>query len=172
LAREGLSFGAMLAQLNFRLRTRDLVPWSRWITPRVPAMMNRRFDTRFFVTTVPEGQVAGHDNYEATESIWLTPREALRHYWDGRIAFAPPQIMSMSHLSRHATVQSVLDEAKGWRWQRRIEPERFEEAGERFLCYPGDERHSVRERALPGPTRMRVGQTRFEPPDGFEAWFT
>lgn len=79
----GLGFNAMLAQLNLRLLTRQLLPWSRWITPRVPAVSNKRFDTRFFVAAVPCDQDATHDSHEATESVWLAPRLALTQYWDG-----------------------------------------------------------------------------------------
>ncbi|WP_423455237.1 hypothetical protein [Ottowia sp. VDI28] len=39
-----------------------------------------------------------------------------------------------------------------------------------MLCYPGDERHSVRERALPGPTRLIWKDKRFQPPGGFSAF--
>jgi hypothetical protein len=41
-----------------------------------------------------------------------------------------------------------------------------------MLCYPGDERHSVRERALPGPTRLRYGDRRYEPVDGLDSLFS
>jgi len=37
-----------LQQAGVRLRTEALLPWSRWITPRQPAVTNKRFDTRFF----------------------------------------------------------------------------------------------------------------------------
>jgi hypothetical protein len=40
-----------------------------------------------------------------------------------------------------------------------------------MICYPGDERHSVRERALPGPTRLHYRDRRFEPAGGFDALF-
>jgi hypothetical protein len=39
------------------------------------------------------------------------------------------------------------------------------------MCYPGDPLHPIPERALPGPTRLRFVQKRFEPFDGFEGWF-
>jgi hypothetical protein len=45
--RAGTPFATLLAQHGWRLDTHALAPWSRWITPRRPAMMNRRFDTRF-----------------------------------------------------------------------------------------------------------------------------
>jgi 8-oxo-dGTP pyrophosphatase MutT (NUDIX family) len=170
LLREGRAFDEVLAAMALRLAASHLQPWSRWITPAVGGVMRKRFDTRFFVAGVPPGQEPRHDDHEATESTWLAPREALRRYWDGLIELAPPQIMSLAHLARHATVASVLDEAR-LRPPPVILPEPFEHEGGRVICYPGDERHTVRERALPGPTRLHFRNRRFEPADGFEALF-
>ena len=171
LLRQGRSFADMLSQMQLRLDTRSVLPWSRWITPKLASVSNKRFDTRFFVAAVPADQTAQHDNHEATESVWLAPRAALQQYWDGRIALAPPQIMSLVHLARYAGVDSVLAEARGKR-PALIQPEPFDdESGTRVLCYPGDASHSVRERALPGPTRLLHRNKRFEPPAGFEALF-
>ena len=94
----------------------------------------------------------------------------MQQYWDGGIELAPPQIMSLAHLSRHASVASVLEQARG-RTPPVILPEPFEHEGARVICYPGDERHSVRERALPGPTRLHYRNRRFEPAEGFDALF-
>ncbi len=170
LLREGHGFNAVLARMALRLQTLNVVPWSRWITPVTPSVTNKRFDARFFVAAVPRGQVASHDNFETTESIWLSPRQALQQYWDRQIELAPPQIMSLAHLSRHAGVESVLAEARGRR-PPVIQPEPFEHEGSRVICYPGDARHSVREQALPGPTRLSYRNRRFEPDAGFEALF-
>jgi 8-oxo-dGTP pyrophosphatase MutT (NUDIX family) len=74
---QGMAFNPLLAQLNLTLHTDALVPWSRWITPRVPSVTNKRFDTRFFLARAPTDQIAAHDNHETTESVWLAPREAL-----------------------------------------------------------------------------------------------
>jgi 8-oxo-dGTP pyrophosphatase MutT (NUDIX family) len=84
-------------ECGLRLDPASLWPWSRWITPRQPSVTNKRFDTRFFVAPAPAGQLAVHDNHEATEAVWLSPREGLRRYWDGEIDLAPPQIMSLTH---------------------------------------------------------------------------
>lgn len=170
MLREGHGFNTVLARLALRLQTLNVVPWSRWITPVTPSVTNKRFDTRFFVAAVPGGQVASHDNFETTESIWLSPRHALQQYWDRQIELAPPQIMSLAHLSRHAGVESVLAEARGRR-PPVIQPEPFDHEGSRVICYPGDARHSVREQALPGPTRLSYRNRRFEPDAGFEALF-
>ena len=170
LLRQGHAFDEVLAQMKLRLDTRSLAPWSRWITPKMPSLTTKRFDTRFFVAAAPPGQIAEHDNIEATESIWLGPRAALEQYRDGHIMLAPPQIMSLAHLARHNTVQSVLHEARS-RMPPVIAPEPFEHEGTRVICYPGDERHSVGERALPGPTRLHYRNKKFEPTGGFEALF-
>jgi 8-oxo-dGTP pyrophosphatase MutT (NUDIX family) len=157
-------------EAGVRLAAGDLVPWSRWVTPVIGGVVRKRFDTRFFLARVPTGQEPRHDDHEATASVWLPPREALQQYWEGRIQLAPPQIMSLAHLSRHARVQDALAEAKGRR-PPLVHPESFEQEGVRVMCYPGDERHSTLERALPGPTRLRHLGDRFEPVGGFEAFF-
>ena len=168
LSREGYAFDEVLAQMQLRLQTQSLSPWSRWITPRVPSVMNKRFDTRFFVAACPADQVASHDNHEAIESLWITPRAALEQYRTGQIELAPPQIMSLAHLSRSGSVQAVMAQAKS-RLPALIQPEPFEEDGGRVICYPGDARHSVQTRAMPGPTRLRYVNKRFEPAEGFDA---
>jgi 8-oxo-dGTP pyrophosphatase MutT (NUDIX family) len=163
-------FNQMLAEQQVRLQTRNVLPWSRWITPRMPSITNKRFDTRFFVAAVPHEQVATHDNHEATESAWLAPRIALEQYWDQKIELAPPQIMSLAHLARHATVESVMQAARAQR-PPLILPESFDQANTRVLCFPGDPAHSVQLQAMPGPTRLMYRNQRFEPVDGFEALF-
>jgi len=170
LLRDGHGFNAVLGQLALRLQTRTLLPWSRWITPTIPSITNKRFDTRFFVSAVPAGQVAVHDNHETTESVWLSPRTALQQYWADQIELAPPQIMSLAHLSRHASVDSVMTAARG-RLPPVIQPEPFDLEGGRVICYPGDARHSVREPVMPGPTRLYFRNKRFEPRDGFDSLF-
>jgi 8-oxo-dGTP pyrophosphatase MutT (NUDIX family) len=170
LLREGLAFDEMLAMLGLRLAASLLHPWSRWITPSLGGVMRKRFDTRFFIAAAPEGQLARHDDHEATDSAWLSPREALRQYWNGLIELAPPQIMSLAHLARYDTVQAALEHARQ-RPPPAILPEAFEHEGIRIMCYPGDECHTVRERALPGPTRLHYRNRRFEPSGGFEGLF-
>ena len=170
LLREGRAFDEVLAHMQLRLQTRSLAPWSRWVTPVMPSVMNKRFDTRFFVAAVPAGQTAAHDNHEATESVWLRPRTALEQHRDGLIELAPPQIMTLAHLSRFGTVQHAMADARG-RTPPIIQPEPFEIDGGRVICYPGDERHSVKARAMPGPTRLRYRGKLFEPVEGFESLF-
>ncbi len=166
----GLSFNRLLADLSLRLDTGNLAPWSRWITPKVPSVTSKRFDTRFFIAVVNDEVEVSHDNHEAVESVWVKPRAALAAYWSGTMALAPPQIMSLAHLVRHGSAGSVLEEARR-RGPMLIEPHTCEIEGLRVVCYPGDERHVVRLRALPGPSRLVFRNSRFEPFEGFEAFF-
>jgi 8-oxo-dGTP pyrophosphatase MutT (NUDIX family) len=163
--RAGASFESVLAPLDLRLQASGLQPWSRWITPTLSSVGRKRFDTRFFLATVPAGHEAGHDEHEATESRWVAPRAALREYWEGRIDLAPPQIMSLTHLARHRDVASAFAAARG-RQPPCIRPEPYDIEGTRVLCYPGDPGHPQREQVLPGPTRLCWRNERFEPDAG------
>ncbi|MDZ7919715.1 NUDIX domain-containing protein [Rhodoferax sp.] len=159
---------AWLASPDANLDATALVPWSRWITPKMAALSKKRFDTRFFLALAPADQVASHDNYETTASTWLAPKEALHRYHRGEIEMAPPQIMSLGHLARYTTAAEALAAARA-QLPPCICPENFEEDGMVVLSYPGDPRHSVPARALPGPTRMVVRNKRFVPVDGLES---
>lgn len=169
--RAGASFAEVLREMSLQLTTRFLVPWSRWITPKMPSVSSQRFDTRFFVAAVPAGQDAVHDNVETTHSAWMQPRQALEDYWARRIELAPPQIMSMVQLLKHESVDSVLAETRQ-RPPATIQPEPFDDNGVRNICYPGDPLHSQGQRVMHGPTRLRFVDRRFEPVGGFEAFFT
>ncbi|HEY5291390.1 MAG TPA: NUDIX hydrolase [Burkholderiales bacterium] len=168
--RAGLRFGDTVARLGLQLDWRNIVPWSRWITPRVPALLNKRFDARFFLAAVPSGQEARHDNHEATESFWLRPRAVLEQYWAGEINLAPAQIMSVAALARHSRVAAAVAAARARR-PPLIQPEPFAHELGRAVAFPGSERHPVAERALPGPSFLVYRNERFEPLDGFEALF-
>jgi 8-oxo-dGTP pyrophosphatase MutT (NUDIX family) len=163
--RTGARFGELLEGRDLRLSASRLHPWSRWVTPTLASVSRKRFDTRFFLATMPAGQDASHDTHEATESLWLSPRTALRQYWDGAIELAPPQIMGLVHLARHPGVASALQAAQA-RTPPCIRPQPFDVDGVRTLCYPGDPWHSSPEQVLPGPTRLHYRNRRFEPDGG------
>lgn len=165
----GLGFGEVLAELDLRLQASALFPWSRWVTPKGPTLMKRRFDTRFFAARLPEGQTPRPDPREAVGATWLTPRDALGRYEARRIELAAPQIMTMAHLARFATVEAALADAAE-RTPPAIRPESVMHDGDRWVCYPGDPAHPVRDRAIPGPTRLRFAAGRFSPAAG-EGWY-
>ena len=157
-------------EAGVRIGIEALQPWSRWITPRTPSLMRKRFDTRFFLAVLPQGQLARHDDHEAVESVWLSPRDALTRYWAGSVGLAPPQIMCLAHLSHFSDPFRALEDA-ATRTPCLVEPQSFESENGRVVVYPGDERHTVRLRAMPGPSRLFWRNGRFEPEQGFEGYF-
>jgi 8-oxo-dGTP pyrophosphatase MutT (NUDIX family) len=163
----GRSFAEVLQSAGLCVDTQHLAPWSRWITPIQPSVTNKRFDTRFFVAVLPAGQQPVHDNIEAIDSVWLSPMDALTRYWARDLPLAPPQIMTLVSLLSHTCTDSVLNCARQ-QTPAFVLPEAFDDAGVRTLCYPGDVRHSVAQRAMLGPTRLRFVAGRFEPTRGFE----
>jgi 8-oxo-dGTP pyrophosphatase MutT (NUDIX family) len=167
---DGMSMLEAVQQLGLRLSLAPLAPWSRWITPRVPAVMRKRFDTRFFVAALPAGQEPHCASAETETGEWIAPRAALEAYWDRRIDLAPPQIMTLAHLARFADVPSVIAEARS-RTPATVLPHPFQLDGQRAIAYPGDVEHPVNARAMPGPTRLMVREGRFEPLGGFDEWF-
>ena len=168
--RQGLSFVEVLERFNFTMQASALVPWTRWITPRVPTVMSKRFDVRFFLARTPEGQTAVHDNHEAVESVWLSPRAALERYNVRQMMLAAPQLMSLAELARHASVDAAMA-PRAITWPRLIEPHPFEHEGARAVAYPGDPLHANPARAMPGPTRLIFRDGRFEPFGTFEDYF-
>ncbi|MGE0801716.1 MAG: NUDIX domain-containing protein [Lautropia sp.] len=156
-------------EAGVRLRAGDLMPWSRWITPRRPSVMNRRFDTRFFVCRVAAATEVVHDDFEAVESLWVAPADALRRYWARELVLAGPQLMSLGHLAQFRSIGAVIGDAAA-HGVRLIEPHVCEIDGIRVTCYPGDPLHPVSAAVLPGPSRLAFRDDRFEPVGGLAAW--
>jgi len=164
----GVSFERLVQEAALAIDTQQLAPWSRWITPRVPSITNKRFDTRFFVAVLPELQEPVHDNVEAIDSVWLTPREALTRYWNRELVFAPPQIMTLVGLVPFSSAGQVLQHMKH-RAPPLVEPQPFDHEGVRHIAYPGDDKHTRSDRAMIGPTRLQFTHGRFEPAGGLAA---
>jgi 8-oxo-dGTP pyrophosphatase MutT (NUDIX family) len=87
-----------------------LVMFAHWITP---AQEPKRFDARFFVCALPPGQEARHDTVETVDVLWATPADLLRQYVAGSLKLPPPTIRNLEDLSPHASVDAVLEWARG-----------------------------------------------------------
>lgn len=95
------SLSELLARRGLVLRADLLRPWAHWITPEVEP---RRFDTRFFVARVPEGQVCREAGSEADQRVWIRPQEAL----DRGLGVLPPTAAVLAELGSQPDVDSVL----------------------------------------------------------------
>ncbi len=67
-------WNSLCQQFGLRLNVAELHYLSHWITP--PGSP-KRFDTRFFLARLPEGQSAVHDGTELVEQQWIAPADAL-----------------------------------------------------------------------------------------------
>jgi 8-oxo-dGTP pyrophosphatase MutT (NUDIX family) len=87
----------------------ELVPYAHWITPEG---MPKRFDTWFFLAAAPPEQVGAHDGRESTDSIWVSPREALAGGESGRFKLPFPTTRNLIKLGRQPSVSAALDDAR------------------------------------------------------------
>jgi hypothetical protein len=75
--------------------------------------MPKRFDTWFFLAVAPPEQIGAHDGRESTDSIWLSPREALAGSQSGRFKLPFPTTRNLIKLGKQPNVKAALDEARG-----------------------------------------------------------
>ena len=72
--RNGASFGEALGKAGLSPDFDALVMFARWVTP---ALMRRRFDARFYLARMPEGQSVKSQEGEVVEWLWVPPSLAL-----------------------------------------------------------------------------------------------
>ncbi|WP_295852362.1 NUDIX hydrolase [Tardiphaga sp.] len=103
-------FADIIADNDLVLALDLLVPYAHWITPEG---MKKRFDTWFFLAEAPPEQVGLHDGKESTDSIWLSPREALEGGASGRFTLPFPTTRNLIKLGKQPDVAAALHDARG-----------------------------------------------------------
>ena len=126
--REGLVFAPDL-----------LIPYAHWITPEIES---RRFNTRFFLARLPEGQVPVHDRMELTESSWMTPAFALAENEAGRIILMPPTLKTIEELLSFSHTAQLFAAARSQRIGT-ILPEAFRTADGFGIRLPHDSEYTL-----------------------------
>ena len=104
-----VSFADILAKYDLVLALDLLVPYAHWITPEG---MPKRFDTWFFLAQAPPEQLGAHDGRESTDSIWLSPQEALDGKESGRFTLPFPTTRNLIRLGKQPDVQAALAHAR------------------------------------------------------------
>lgn len=66
-----------------------------------------RFDTRFYLAALPQGQVPLDSSEEVSESLWLTPKAALARSEDKSFRMMPPTIAVLRTLAEHGSWSSL-----------------------------------------------------------------
>ncbi|WP_245931474.1 NUDIX domain-containing protein [Actinokineospora auranticolor] len=99
------SFAGFLADHGLVLRADLLRPWANWVTP---AEEPRRYDTRFFLAAMPEGQHADGATTEAEDVAWRRPADALDDWRSGARGLLPPTWMALAELSERDSVAAAM----------------------------------------------------------------
>ncbi len=141
---------------NLRFDLAHLEYFAHWITPKAE---RKRFNTRFFLASVPHNQRARHDAKETVESLWLTAPEALDRAASGALFLAPPQVRILEDLSAFKTVEDALAWAKA-EVPTPIMPTLTQVDGKPAVLLPGDPLNPS-STPVRGHTRMIVKNGRF-----------
>jgi 8-oxo-dGTP pyrophosphatase MutT (NUDIX family) len=88
----------------------ELVPFSRWITP---AQVKIRFDTWFYLASLPAGAQAEPDGSEIVDARWYAPGAALEARERGELFLVFPTIKHLEQLSGFGSADALLAHARG-----------------------------------------------------------
>ncbi|MEU6706575.1 NUDIX hydrolase [Streptomyces wuyuanensis] len=154
-----LSFAEFLDRRGLVLRSDLLGAWARWITPEFEP---RRFDTWFFVASLPRGQRTRNASTEADRTVWIRPADAAAGYDKGELLMMPPTIATLRVLGRFGTATDALAAAAEQDLAPILAQARLED-GELVLSWPGHEeftKHVPTGGAAPAGPAEATGGTR------------
>ncbi|MGI9084039.1 MAG: NUDIX hydrolase [Aeromicrobium sp.] len=127
-------FADFLVKCSLVLRADLVGAWSHWITPTFEP---RRYDTRFFVAALPEGQVVGELPGEADRADWMPVPWALEAVEAHEAMMLPPTVITCREVGRFSAATILAAAAE--RDIIPIEPHVVEVDGELFLENPLEE---------------------------------
>ncbi|TCO64312.1 NUDIX hydrolase [Actinocrispum wychmicini] len=105
LVDRAFSLAQFLADAGLVLRADLIRPWANWVTPEEEP---RRYDTKFFVAALPDGQRADGATSEADHVEWRRPADAIAMWQAGERGLLPPTWMTLSDLGELATVADAM----------------------------------------------------------------
>ncbi len=100
------TLGDVVDRLGVTLDAGPMVHAAHWVTPVVE---RRRYDTHFFVATVPDGRRARPDPREMMDAVWLTPTAALERFEAGDLPMVFPTVKTLESLAGHPSVAALVD---------------------------------------------------------------
>jgi 8-oxo-dGTP pyrophosphatase MutT (NUDIX family) len=149
-----------------RLDLAGLHPFARWLTPLVEA---RRYDTRFFLTVAPPGQIGAHDDLETMSSFWAAPEKLLARFLAGEVQLAPPTHRTLEFLGRFAKVKDAIAATRAASLEiicPILVPHKDKNGEETMaLVLPGDPEHEIKESRVGGRSRYVLRSGRWLPED-------
>ncbi|MFB3166934.1 NUDIX hydrolase [Neobacillus sp. 179-C4.2 HS] len=92
LVKNEIHFIQILEQEKFYFDPQCLTYFGQIITPEESPI---RFDTRFFLAKLPQGQTPEPDQNEIDGAMWIKPEDALTALENQQIKLAPPTILTL-----------------------------------------------------------------------------
>lgn len=140
-----IGFNAMVQGEGLQLAADHLTYFAHWITP---VTAPRRYDTRFFMAEVPEGQEPMHDDGETIAATWIRPAEALALHKRGEFEMRTPTVRTLETFADCTSVDSLRRSLVSIQGNVRALLPRIGKDGRRYLPgEPGYEEAGTREGA-------------------------
>ena len=160
LENRSLTIRDVVAREGIELAVDALAWFAHWVTPEIEI---KRFDTWFFLTAVPAGQEAAHDQTETTHGEWMDPADAIDRCRRDDIALPPPTWTTLRTLSRFATARDAMAWARARRVVR-VQPGFLKNEQVTMLTLPGDPTYPAIEGfETPAETRFVLTDGRWRP---------
>jgi 8-oxo-dGTP pyrophosphatase MutT (NUDIX family) len=121
-------------EAGIELDAKDLVAYSRWITPRVAPI---RFDTRFYLALAPAHSPPQPDGSETVDAGWFGPQDALDMHYAGELPLVFPTIKHLESLVGFANAAQALEAARD-REVKPVEPRVEGEGDEQRIVLPDE----------------------------------
>jgi 8-oxo-dGTP pyrophosphatase MutT (NUDIX family) len=154
LVNREVSLAQFLADAGLVLRADLLRPWANWVTP---AEEPRRYDTRFFLAVLPEGQHADGVTSEADHAGWQRPQDAIDDWKAGNVGLLPPTWMTLAELRDAGTVAAAM--ALDRQTNEKIIPKVIRRGNKLHAVLPGDPEYNRAPLHLdPGPEDEVAGR--------------
>lgn len=112
-------FNKAVGSEGWTLEFSKLFRWSHWITPR---RMKRRYDTRFFLACMPDGQTCRPDDRETTHGVWISPKKGLMANATGETPLSPPTLVTLHQLLPFKNRLDLEAAASGRAWGIPVKP--------------------------------------------------
>lgn len=109
IAAGGSAFVDMVCDEALHLAGDQLQPFAHWVTPEHSP---KRFDTHFFIAAAPVEQLARHDGFEAVESFWIRPQDALQDCEQRRRTIIFPTLSNLALLAQSTDAAAAIDAAR------------------------------------------------------------
>ncbi len=103
-----IAFADLLAGIGHRLDAATLTRFARWLPPEG---LHVRFDTRFYLARLPDGERHAADGHEAVACRWARPADLLGEADAGAISLLFPTRCNIARLAMFDTVDALMEDA-------------------------------------------------------------